>query len=134
VRRRIDESAYSIRFTPRKRGSTWSAINIERVAALTAEGRKRPAGLAAFAARSEARSRTYAYERADEPALPPEAEALFRSEPGAWEFFSAQAPWYRRNALHWVTGAAREATRERRLARLISDSAAGRWLAHLSRS
>jgi uncharacterized protein YdeI (YjbR/CyaY-like superfamily) len=134
VRRRIDDSAYSIRFTPRKPGSTWSAINIERVAALTAEGRMRPAGLAAFAARSEARSRVYSYERTEPPALSSEAEALFRAEPGAWDFFSAQAPWYRRTALHWVTGAVREATRERRLAQLIADSAAGRRLAHLTRS
>jgi uncharacterized protein YdeI (YjbR/CyaY-like superfamily) len=134
VRRRIDDSAYSIRFTPRKPGSTWSAINIERVAALTAQGRMRPAGLAAFAARSEARSRVYSYERAEPPALSSEAEALFRAETGAWEFFSAQAPWYRRTALHWVTGAVREATRERRLAQLIADSAAGRRLAHLTRS
>jgi uncharacterized protein YdeI (YjbR/CyaY-like superfamily) len=134
VRRRIDESAYSIRFTPRKPGSNWSANNIERVAALTAQGRMRPAGLAAFAARSEARSRVYSYERTEPPALSSEAEALFRAEPGAWDFFSAQAPWYRRTALHWVTGAVREATRERRLAQLIADSAAGRRLAHLTRS
>lgn len=57
VRRRIDDEAYSIRFTPRKPTSTWSAINIERVRVLTAEGRMTAAGLAAFAQRREAKSK-----------------------------------------------------------------------------
>src|SRR5215467_6915161 len=59
VRRRIDGERYQIRFTPRRRGSTWSAVNIARVAVLRQEGRMKPAGLAAFAHRAERKSRTY---------------------------------------------------------------------------
>jgi uncharacterized protein YdeI (YjbR/CyaY-like superfamily) len=54
IRYRIDESRYAQRFTPRRRGSTWSPINLAKVATLTAQGRMRPAGVAAFEARTTA--------------------------------------------------------------------------------
>jgi uncharacterized protein YdeI (YjbR/CyaY-like superfamily) len=63
IRKRIDDSSYTIRFTPRRPGSIWSAINIRRVEALRKEGRMTPTGLSAFAERRENRSRTYSYEQ-----------------------------------------------------------------------
>ena len=51
IRRRLGEASYSIRFTPRRPGSIWSAVNTRRAAALAAQGRMAPAGLAAFEAR-----------------------------------------------------------------------------------
>jgi uncharacterized protein YdeI (YjbR/CyaY-like superfamily) len=132
VRRRIDDRTYSIRFTPRKPGSTWSAINVKKVAALEAAGLMTAAGREAFAARREAKTAIYAYEKG--PAELGDAEtARFEADAAAWEFFQRQAPWYRRNAIHWVTSAKREDTRAKRLAQLIADSAAGRRLRHLSR-
>jgi uncharacterized protein YdeI (YjbR/CyaY-like superfamily) len=132
VRRRIDDRTYSIRFTPRKPGSIWSAINVKKMAALEASGLMTAAGRAAFAARRDAKTAVYAYEKA--PAVLAEADkARFEADAAAWEFFQRQAPWYRRNAIYWVTSAKREDTREKRLAQLINDSAAGRRLRHLSR-
>jgi uncharacterized protein YdeI (YjbR/CyaY-like superfamily) len=125
VRRRIDDDSYTIRFTPRKPRSTWSLVNIRKVEQLSAEGRMTPAGLAAFAARREENSGTYSHERAEAAALQPAEEQLFRDQPQAWTWFEAQAPSYRRAALHWVTSAKRPETRARRLAVLIADSAAG---------
>lgn len=134
VRKSIDDRSYRIRFTPRKPGSTWSAVNTGRVAELAREGRMRPAGVRAFEARSEERSGTYAYEQKDEEArFDAEAEARFRARPEAWEFFQAQAPWYRKTATWWVVSAKREETRRKRLETLIEDSAQGRTLAHLTR-
>jgi uncharacterized protein YdeI (YjbR/CyaY-like superfamily) len=131
VRHRIDDSRYGIRFTPRKRGSTWSAVNVARVEELERAGRMRPAGREAFAARRVDRTAIYAYE--NRPAeLPDELAERFRAEPEAWAFFTAQAPWYRRTATYWVVSAKRAETRERRLALLIEDSAAGRRLDRLS--
>src|SRR5688572_17013681 len=63
VRHRIDDRRYRIRFTPRKAGSNWSAVNIKRATGLAAEGRMKPAGLAAFAQRTEAKSKTASYEQ-----------------------------------------------------------------------
>ena len=54
---RLDEISHAQRFTPRRKGSNWSAINVAKVAALTAEGRMRPAGLRAFEARTDAEDR-----------------------------------------------------------------------------
>ena len=125
VRRRVDDERYTIRFTPRKADSTWSAVNIKRAGELIELSLMQPAGLAAFDARREDRSRTYSYEQA-EAALSDELGATFRANPIAWDFFQSQAPSYRRIATHWVVSAKREETRRKRLAILIEDSAAGR--------
>jgi uncharacterized protein YdeI (YjbR/CyaY-like superfamily) len=90
------------------------------------------AGEQAFAQRSDAKTAIYSYEREAAELNDTEAER-FRADPAAWEFFERQAAWYRRNAIHWVTSAKRDETRIRRLTQLITDSAAGRWLRHLSR-
>ena len=127
VRRRIDDVSYSIRFTPRKQSSNWSAINIARVAELTKLGLMQPAGLAAFERRSEEKSRIYSYENAVRT-LDPAAEKTFRANRKAWKYFNEQAPSYRRVAVYWVLSAKREETRARRLTTLIEDSADGRRL------
>ena len=90
IRRSIDDSRYTIRFTPRKPASTWSARNIARVAELTKAGSMHPAGLAAFERRSVERSGVYSFERGAVK-LGPAYERQFRAEPGAWAFFQAQA-------------------------------------------
>jgi uncharacterized protein YdeI (YjbR/CyaY-like superfamily) len=131
VRRRIDDERYCIRFTARRPRSRWSRVNVERVAELEAEGRMRPAGRAAFAARTE--EGTYSYEQQREAALDAEREARLRGDDAAWEFFAAQPPWYRRAAIHWVMSAKRDATRDRRLAQLVEASADGRPVPPLSR-
>ena len=124
VRRRIDDVSYSIRFTPRKQISNWSAINIARVAELTKLGLMRPAGLRAFEHRREDKSAIYSYENAVQT-FDPSDEKTFRANRKAWQFFNAQAPSYRRVCIYWVTSAKKEETRARRLATLINDSANG---------
>jgi uncharacterized protein YdeI (YjbR/CyaY-like superfamily) len=131
VRRRVDQTSYTIRFTPRKRNSRWSMVNVRRVGELRAAGLMRPAGIAAFEARTE--QGTYSYEQRDAAAFDPERERRLRANTAAWEHFSGQPPWYRRTATHWVMSAKREETRDRRLARLIEDSAAGRPTGPLAR-
>ncbi|HYW14476.1 MAG TPA: YdeI/OmpD-associated family protein [Longimicrobium sp.] len=127
VRRRVDEEAYSIRFTPRKLKSTWSAVNIGRVGELTELGRMQPAGLKAFHAREESNSRIYAYEK-EAVGFDPALEERFRANEKAWNFFHAQPPGYRRTSTHWVVSAKQEVTRLRRLDKLITDSGQERRL------
>ena len=133
VRRRIDHDSYSIRFTPRKARSTWSAINVKRVAELTELGLMHPAGLAAFERRTDDRTGVYSHERRQAAAFEPGMEERFRADARAWRWFEAQPPSYRRTATHWVISAKRLETRERRLQRLIEDSAAGRTVPPLTR-
>lgn len=125
VRRRIDDEAFSIRFTPRKPKSIWSRINVGHVERLMAEGRMKAPGLAAFKAREEKRTGVYAFEQ-ESRELPAAAKRLFRANGKAWKWFQEQPPWYRRVCAHWVISAKKEATRERRLAQLIERSATGK--------
>ena len=118
VRRAVDESTFSVRFTPRKAKSAWSAVNIARARQLQAEGRMHPAGLAAFRARVKPQ---YSYESRPR-ALAPACLAKFRARPRAWSFFKAQPPWYRRTCAFWVMSAKRPETRARRLDVLIESS------------
>ena len=53
IRKPVDEISYQIRFTPRRRGSIWSSINIKRAKELAKQKQMRPTGLKAFAARIE---------------------------------------------------------------------------------
>jgi uncharacterized protein YdeI (YjbR/CyaY-like superfamily) len=125
VRRRIDDTSYSIRFTPRKARSTWSAVNIRRMKELVEGGLVAPAGLAAFGRRADDRSAIYSYEQRKAAKLEADQERRLRADERAWAFFDAQPPSYRRAAIHWVTSAKKPETRDRRLAQLIECSAAG---------
>ncbi|HEX2209584.1 MAG TPA: YdeI/OmpD-associated family protein [Longimicrobium sp.] len=126
VRRSAGDDAYTIRFTPRKKKSTWSAVNIKRAGELIAEGRMQPAGLKAFEAREESNSRIYSYENRDNITFDPALEERFRANEKAWDYFQAQPPGYRRLCTFWVMSAKQDATRQRRLDQLIGDSQAGR--------
>jgi uncharacterized protein YdeI (YjbR/CyaY-like superfamily) len=122
---RVDDEVTANRFTPRRKGSNWSAVNIAKVAELRAAGRMRPAGIRAFEERDRRKDASYSYER-PEAVLPAEWLDAFRADADAWAFWERQTPSYRRTATHWVTSAAREETRRRRFATLVADSRAGR--------
>jgi uncharacterized protein YdeI (YjbR/CyaY-like superfamily) len=128
VRKGVDDATYTIRFTPRKAGSIWSAVNIDKVAKLREQGLMTPAGEAAFALRSEDRSRVYSHERDTPAELAPEDLARFRRHKAAWAYFEACPPGYRKRMLHIVTSAKKPETRAARLERLIEACAEGRRL------
>lgn len=121
VRHALDATSFSVRFTPRRPKSAWSAVNIRRYRELDAEGRLRPQGRAAFATGVKSR---YSFESRPR-ALSPAFVRRFRASAGAWSFFAAQPPWYRRTCSFWVMSAKQPETRERRLARLIALSERG---------
>ena len=125
VAHNLDESSYSIRFTPRRPGSFWSAVNIKRAEALIAEGRMTSAGRAEFEKRDEKRVKQYSYER-ENPEFDAKSEETFRTNEKAWDFFQAQPAGYRRLHTWWVMSAKREETRAKRLAVLIEISGQGR--------
>jgi len=133
LRKRVDESRYAIRFTPRRASSTWSAVNIRRMQELIAAGRVTAAGMAAWDRRTASRSRVYSYEQRRKAKLPSEMEKRFRARRRAWSYFSRQTPGYRGLVIHWVTSAKLEPTRERRLELLIECSAAGEPIPALRR-
>ena len=128
VAQRIDDDTRRQRWTPRKRGSNWSAINIAAVERLKAEGRMQPAGLAAYELRREDRSGIYSYEQVRDAELPPEYAARLAADPAASAFWEVATVSYRRLATHWVVTAKQEPTREKRMAQLLEDCAGGRLI------
>jgi uncharacterized protein YdeI (YjbR/CyaY-like superfamily) len=127
IRKRIDEECYKIRFTPRRPGSIWSAINIARVAVLKTEGRMRPAGLAAFSKKRENRSGIYSYEQRPAELPEPYASAL-AADARAAGFLAAQPPSYRKLMTWWIVSAKKEETRLSRLDKLVAACHAGKRL------
>jgi len=133
IRRRIDAVSYTIRFTPRNPGSTWSAVNLKRVRVLLKAGRMRPAGLKVFQERDRRKAGLYSFEQRRQIKLPPRFEKRLRASKRAWTHYCTQAPWYQRTAAFWVISAKQEATRLKRLAILIASSGAGRRIGPLAR-
>src|SRR5712671_7717167 len=132
VRKSINETSYTIRFTPRRPTSTWSAVNIKRVQQLKKKGLMHPAGLKAFAARSAKKSGIYSYEQRKSAQFTREQAKQFRANKAAWEFFRAQPPWYQRVTTYWVISAKREETKLKRLSLLIKHSQNRRTLPQLT--
>lgn len=128
VRKNLDASSYQIRFTPRKPGSVWSAVNIAEAEKLIAEGRMQPAGLAAFERRLAHKSKIYAYEQPAVAALTAAELKAFKQNRAAWTNFGAAPAHYRKRMLHWVCTAKKAATRARRLETLVGACGEGRRL------
>lgn len=122
VRHSLDNDSFTVRFTPRKEKSNWSAVNIARAKELEAEGRMRTAGLQAFRARDADAVAPYSFENRSVK-LDPAFERLFRANRAAWAFYQTMPPWYRRTTAFWVMSARREATRARRFSMLLERSA-----------
>jgi len=123
VRKRIDDTSYTIRFTPRRKASIWSRINVAKVQQLTAQGRMRPAGLAVYEARRHEKTGIYSFERERPAELAPAEVREFKRHRLAWKYFESSAPSYRKVITHWVVSAKRPATRARRLEQLMQACA-----------
>lgn len=121
VRKSIDEQSYSIRFTPRKPTSIWSAINIKKMEELTKAGLMTSAGQKAFELRKEEKSRVYSHEK-ETVEFDPVYEKQFKANKKAWEFFINQAPSYKKVITHWIMSAKQEKTRLSRLEKVIRES------------
>jgi uncharacterized protein YdeI (YjbR/CyaY-like superfamily) len=119
VRKRVDDASYTIRFTPRKTTSIWSAVNINKFNDLQQQGRMTPAGEKAFSHRTEAKSRIYAFEQSESAELSAEELIVFKHEKTAWAYFEACPPGYKKQMLHRITTVKRAETRAARLAKLV---------------
>lgn len=124
---RIDEQTRRQRWTPRRRGSNWSKINVAHVERLTAAGLMTPAGLAAFEARTPERTGIYSFESAA-GILPDNYADLLAAQPAATAFWDAATASYRKLCIHWVTSAKQPATNDRRMAQLLDCCTTGQLI------
>ncbi|MFA9388312.1 MAG: YdeI family protein [Prolixibacteraceae bacterium] len=121
IRRSIDQDSYCIRFTPRRKNSFWSAINIKKIEDLTEAGLMTREGQMAFSLRKENKSDIYSY-RKEPLSLSADFEKQFKMNKLAWDFFKNQAPSYQKVTTHWIMSAKQEKTRLSRLAKTINES------------
>ncbi|MES2645768.1 MAG: YdeI/OmpD-associated family protein [Bacteroidota bacterium] len=121
VRKSIDKDSYCIRFTPRRPGSIWSAINIAKMEVLTKKGLVKPEGLSIFQMRKENKSGIYSHEKEPEK-LTVEYETIFKANTKAWDYFTKQAPSYKKVMIHWIMTAKQKATQINRLDKTIQES------------
>jgi len=128
VRKKVDDLSYQIRFTPRKKGFIWSAVNIAKFEKLRASGRMTKAGEDAFAYRTEQRSKVHAYERTEPAQLTASELQQFKKNKTAWAFFQTCPPSYKKFVLHWIATAKKSETRTQRLLKLSEACEAGRRL------
>lgn len=126
VRRSLGEDAYSIRFTPRRPGSIWSAVNIDKMENLLKKNLVKQAGIAAYGKRTENKSRIYAFEQKEDPKLSDTMEKEFKANKTAWDFFMKQAPSYRKQMIHRIVSAKQEKTQKSRFEKLVSTSSEGK--------
>lgn len=124
IRKSVDDRSYKIRFTPRRKGSHWSARNLGRMKHLIEAGLVTEAGMAAYRARDRENRKRAAYEQG-RVSLPSEYERQLRAVPAAWKYWEEERPWYRKQVTWWVVSAKREETRRRRLGVLIESCARG---------
>jgi len=128
VRKSVDQESYTIRFTPRRATSIWSAVNIKKMEELQQQGLMKPEGLAAFDKRTESKSKIYSHEQSQKAALSAPLEAEFRANASAWQFFTKQAPSYRQAVIHIIMTAKQEKTIRSRFDKLVAASAVGKRL------
>lgn len=132
IRKSIDEESYKIRFTPRKPGSNWSAINLKKMDELIKQGMVKPEGLKLYRERKAIKAGEYSYENRPKD-LDGEYAKLLKKNKKAWEFFYSQPPSYRKTISWWILSAKREETRLARLNALIEDSANGRKMGMMTK-
>ncbi len=119
VRKSIDEESYCIRFTPRRKTSIWSAVNIQKVKELKKAGLMTEAGLKAFNFRKTSKSKIYAHEKPFN--FPKKYENIFKINKTAWDFYTRQAPSYKKMITHWIMSAKQEKTQLSRLEKTIGE-------------
>jgi uncharacterized protein YdeI (YjbR/CyaY-like superfamily) len=121
IRKSIDKDSYCIRFTPRKKTSIWSTVNITKVTELNKKGLMQPSGLEAFDNRTEEKSEIYSFESATKK-LTESFENKFKTNKKAWDYFISQAASYKKTVIHWIMTARHESTQVSRLEKTIAES------------
>jgi uncharacterized protein YdeI (YjbR/CyaY-like superfamily) len=127
VRKSVNSTSYTVRFTPRKSKSYWSKINTKRANELIEQGLMQPPGTKVFAARDQATTKRYSFER-ENATFPAAYAKQFQANAKAWAFFQSQPPYYKRICTFWVVSAKQAPTRQRRFETLVATSAQSRRL------
>lgn len=133
IRKKVDEESYCNRFTPRKKSSNWSNVNIKRIQELMEAGLVLEAGKKAFETRDLRKQQSASFEQ-EKVEFPPAYLKKFKANKIAWKFYEAQTNSYKKQSAWYVISAKQEETRLRRLALLIYDCENGIHIKPLRRN
>jgi uncharacterized protein YdeI (YjbR/CyaY-like superfamily) len=122
---RVDDSRWRVWFAPRKARGVWSASNKARIETLVADGRMRPAGLAAIE-RAKANGSWSILDTVERLEVPDDLQRAFDATPPAAAEFAAFAPSVRKGQLYWIAQARRPETRAARIAEVAAAAARGK--------
>jgi uncharacterized protein YdeI (YjbR/CyaY-like superfamily) len=124
--KRIDENTYCQKFTPRRKKSRWSQLNIARAKKMISEGRMTETGLMKFRETEKDPSLIIIQEnRSQSLVLPQDIEAALKQNDTAWDFFRKSSISYRRMCISWIIAAKKSETRQRRIEELVEKSSEG---------
>ncbi len=121
--RRIDEEKYVQRFTPRKKGSNWSELNISIAETMIELGRMAPAGLSAYKRGLEDNPQEKREKRALRDIMPADLSNALKKDHVTAENFEKLAPSYRRRCAQYVNDAKRPETRQERIDEILTQAA-----------
>lgn len=120
IRRSLDEVSYTIRFTPRKAKSIWSAINVKRAERLTKLKLMQPSGLRQMEmAKQDGRWKS-AYQSQSKMAVPEDLQASLDRNPRAKAFFATLDSRNRYAVLFRIHTAQKMETRARRVQQFVA--------------
>ncbi|MDR8412962.1 YdeI/OmpD-associated family protein [Nonomuraea sp. 3-1Str] len=123
--RSCDEASYLQRFSPRRPRSVWSKVNVAKVEQLLAEGRMRPAGLAAVLAAQADGRWDAAYESPRNVTVPEDLTVALEGDERARAFFDTLGKTDRYTVILRLMTARTPQTRAARLRRMVATLAAG---------
>ena len=120
---RLDDDSFKQRWTPRRKRSNWSHVNIRRFKELRKEGRVHPSGLAAFDETRVAHA-PYSYQ-SPRLELDPAFVKRFKANKKAWTFWESEPPGRKKTVTFWIMNAKKPETREKRFGIVVDKAARG---------
>lgn len=118
----IDDEKYMQKYTPRKKNSIWSEINVKRCEKMIKESKMTDAGMILI---EEAKingkwDRAYTTKKIFE--MPEDLEIALKKNKSAWNNFTKFAPSYKNNYIHWIISAKKEETKIKRISEVVKRS------------
>jgi len=127
---KVDDQKSKLYFSPRKKGSGWSAPNKKRIKELLDEGKMKPSGLSVLETAKKDGS-WGKLDKTESAEIPKDLLSAFRKHAGSKKYFDAFPPGVRKQILQWIEQAKTPPTREKRVnetARLAAKNVrANQW-------
>jgi uncharacterized protein YdeI (YjbR/CyaY-like superfamily) len=117
--KRINDDYYIQRFTPRRKGSRWSRLNVSRVTSMQKAGKMMPAGMKAFQEAVDKPELIYEINLDDNIVTPEDLLEALKKNESAFRNFNNFSLSNKRLYIFWLNSAKKEETRQRRISKIV---------------